>query len=217
MNNMNIILATSNISKIKEFKEIFQNVSNLNNVKIYSMIDLGYNLDPEETADDFKGNAFIKSNALWDSLVNDKNEIFDENNDIVLSDDSGLMIDYLGGEPGVKSARYLGDVTYRQRFDYIINKMKNIKGKDRSCKFLCTLCMIKKDKTGTKVIEYFEGKVDGEISEKIVGTSGFGYDPIFYIPSLKKTLAELEGVEKNSMSHRKIAINQFISYITNIS
>lgn len=211
---MNIILATSNKSKLNEFKEIFNDIKFSEDVNIYTMLDLGYDVDPDENAKDFRGNAFIKANALLQSLIKDDCKLFDHTKDIVVSDDSGLMIDALNGEPGLKSARFLGDKTYKERFLYILDRMKDVEGKDRSCRFMTTLCAIREDEGNTKVISYYEGIIDGEISTEIRGEDGFGYDPIFYLPNIGKTLAELPIKDKNNISHRRMAINKFIMDIT---
>lgn len=206
---MKIILATHNKSKLKEFKSIFENIDFFKETGWCSKLDLGIEYEPEETASDFRGNSFIKANDLWERTENIRKK-----DDIIISDDSGFIIDYLGGEPGIRSARYLGDISYDERFKYIIDKLKNAKEDERTCRFITTICMIRNNESGEKEVKYFEGKIEGKVAYEKRGNDGFGYDPIFYLKEYDKTVAELNQSEKNKISHRRIAINKLIEYIT---
>lgn len=195
-----ILIASSNKSKIEEIKQIF---SKLENIKIFSLSDLNLKeLDIKEDGKTFKENAYKKAYAYASkySLV-------------TLSDDSGLEVDYLGGEPGVKSARYAGE---NSSADDLIKKLLfNLEGvgpSQRTARFKCMVCLYN---PSTNESVYSEGVCEGSISTHKIGTNGFGYDPIFFIGETKKTMAELSKVDKNQVSHRfkaldslKIAISE---------
>ena len=157
-----IIFATGNQHKLEEIRAI------LPGFDIISAKKAGVSLDIEETGTTFKENAYIKAKAIWDITGG-----------IVMSDDSGLEVDYIGGEPGVYSSRYMGEDT-----SYTI-KNQNIKD-------------------GTTL--FCEGSMEGLIATQISGSNGFGYDPILYLPEYQKTSAEISPEEKNKISHRGKAL-----------
>ena len=194
---MEIIIATSNQHKVEEFKKILQ----LHNVEVKSLLDYDFDFEVDENGDTFGENALIKARELAKKL-----------NKCVISDDSGLVIDALNGEPGIKSARYLGlDTSYTYKNSVILERMNSFVGSDRSCRFVCAIAYIDE----LMVEHVFEGAIEGVIGDKINGENGFGYDPIFYLPQYNKSLAQLDDVEKNKISHRYIAIEKFLEYITN--
>ena len=193
-----ILIASSNKSKIKEIKQIF---SDLKKIKIYSLEEL--NLEEINVTEDgktFKENAYKKAFAYANKY-----------NYICLSDDSGLEVDYLGGAPGVKSARYAG---INSSADALMNKLlSNLTGlTQRTARFKCEVCIY--DPKSNESI-YSEGVCEGSINTHKVGSNGFGYDPIFLLKGTNKTMAELSDDEKNQISHRfkaldslKIAISE---------
>ena len=142
----------------------------------------------------FEENAIIKAKTIM--------EITGE---IAIADDSGLEVDYLDGAPGIYSARFLGeDTSYDIKNNYIIDKLKDAKGKERSARFVCAVAAAFPDGQ-SKVIR---GTMEGSIGYEIKGENGFGYDPIFYLPQYGKYSAELTSDEKNAISHRGEALRR---------
>ena len=181
-----IIFATGNQNKLKEIKAI------LPSFNIISAKEAGVSLDIEETGTTFKDNAYIKAKAIWDITGG-----------IVLSDDSGLEVDYIGGEPGVYSSRYMGeDTSYNIKNQNIIDRLSNAKGNERSARFRACICAILDD--GTTI--FTDGSMEGLIATYIKGENGFGYDPILFLPEYNKTSAEISPDEKNKISHRGKAL-----------
>ncbi|EFU78005.1 RdgB/HAM1 family non-canonical purine NTP pyrophosphatase [Lachnoanaerobaculum saburreum] len=181
-----IIFATGNQHKLEEIRAI------LPTFDIISAKEAGISLDIEETGTTFKENAYIKAKAIWNITGG-----------IVLSDDSGLEVDYIGGEPGVYSSRYMGeDTSYTVKNQNIIERLHNAKGTERSARFRACICAILED--GSTI--FTEGIMEGLIADYILGTSGFGYDPILYLPEYNKTSAEISPEEKNKISHRGKAL-----------
>ena len=161
-------------------------------MEILSMKEAGVHADIVEDGETFAQNAEIKAKAVWARTGG-----------IVLADDSGLAVDYLGGEPGVYSARYMGeDTSYDIKNQAIIDRLKGAKGKERSARFVCDIAAVLPDGT----VIHTEGFMEGQIAEKPAGTEGFGYDPILYIPELGVTSAELTLEQKNQISHRGKAL-----------
>ncbi len=184
-----IIFATKNKGKIKEIQAILGN-----DYIVKSMEEIGIDIDVIEDGKTFEENAIKKAV-----------EIMKVTNKIVLADDSGLEIDYLNGEPGVYSARYMGeDTPYEIKNTKILELLNNVEENKRGARFVSViaLAMPQKQPVTTK------GTIEGIIGYEIKGSNGFGYDPIFYIPELKKTCAELSLEEKNKISHRGKALEQ---------
>lgn len=183
-----IIFATGNENKLKEIRQIMKDI----NFEIVSMKEAGINIDIEETGSSFLENSYIKAKTIWDITGG-----------IVMADDSGLVIDYLNGEPGVYSARYMGeDTAYEIKNAKILEIMKEAKGSERSARFVASIVCILPDGRDLSVIETMEGL----IADKIAGENGFGYDPILYLPEYSCTSAELSPEEKNKISHRGKAL-----------
>jgi len=179
-----LLLATSNPHKLEEFRTIFSDVP----LRLLSLNDVQLNVDVEETGNTFAENAELKGRAYAQM-----------SHMLTLADDSGLEIDALGGVPGVHSARYLGrETSYEERFRVILEQLKGLPLEQRSARFRCVIAVTS---TSGK-IHVVEGIVEGVIAESPRGTHGFGYDPIFFLPELGKTFAELEPVVKNRISHR---------------
>ena len=183
-----IVFATGNEGKMREVRMILADLG----MEILSMKEAGLHADIVEDGETFAQNAEIKAKAVWARTGG-----------IVLADDSGLAVDYLGGEPGVYSARYMGeDTSYDIKNQAIIDRLKGAKGKERSARFVCDIAAVLPDGT----VIHTEGFMEGQIAEKPAGTEGFGYDPILYIPELGVTSAELTLEQKNQISHRGKAL-----------
>lgn len=186
-----IIIATNNKGKLKEFNEIL----NEYNIKCLGLEDIGFNDDIVEDGATFKGNALIKAKT-----------IFDYTNKPVVSDDSGLCVTSLNNAPGIHSARYMNLETFDEKMDYIINQLIN---KEKDAHFNCTLCLYTKNE-----IYYFEGLLNGKISNEKMGKNGFGYDPIFIPNNYTQTLAQLDSKTKNNISHRNNAIKKLMDFLS---
>lgn len=183
-----IVFATTNEGKVKEIKEILGDFP----IEVVSMKEMGITADIEENGATFEENSLIKARALA-KLTGLP----------ALADDSGLEVDYLNGEPGIYSARYLGrDTDYDYKNNYIIDKLSGAKGEERSARFVCVISLVLPD--GREFVE--RGVVEGLIGYEQKGENGFGYDPIFYLPEYGKTSAELPPEEKNRISHRGKAL-----------
>lgn len=183
-----IVFATTNEGKVKEIKEILGDFP----IEVVSMKEMGITADIEENGATFEENSLIKARALV-KLTGLP----------ALADDSGLEVDYLNGEPGIYSARYLGrDTDYDYKNNYIIDKLSGAKGEDRSARFVCVISLVLPD--GREFVE--RGVVEGLIGYEQKGENGFGYDPIFYLPEYGKTSAELPPEKKNKISHRGKAL-----------
>jgi XTP/dITP diphosphohydrolase len=185
-----VIIATKNQGKVKEFESLFSPKG----VAVKSLLDFPEAIDVEETGITFQENAILKAEAIAKQ--------FDK---MVIADDSGLCIDALNGEPGVYSARYAGNEKNDEaNIKKVLEKMQGIPLPERTAHFHCALAIAVPGHE-TMVVE---GTCEGLITEEKQGTHGFGYDPIFYVPSLKKTMAQMEKEEKNKISHRANALKQ---------
>ena len=183
-----IIFATGNEGKMREIREILKELG----VPVLSMKEAGVSLEIEENGSTFEENAMIKARAVWNRTGG-----------IVLADDSGLVVDALNGEPGVHSARYMGEETsYEIKNRQIIRRLEGAEGRDRSARFVCVIAAVLPDGTERKT----EGTMEGVIAMEPAGEGGFGYDPILYLPEYGKTGAELTMEEKNAISHRGKAL-----------
>ncbi|MBR4795232.1 MAG: RdgB/HAM1 family non-canonical purine NTP pyrophosphatase [Lachnospiraceae bacterium] len=190
---MRIIFATGNEGKLREIREILSDLG----LEIVSMKEAGIKADIVEDGKSFKENALIKARAI--SKI--------AKGELVMADDSGLVIDALNGEPGIYSARYMGeDTSYDIKNNAILDRMKGCRGEERSARFVCAVAAVITDDDG-QVREYTtEGAFEGVIADEIAGANGFGYDPIFYVPEKHMTSAELTSEEKNELSHRGKAL-----------
>lgn len=183
-----IVFATGNQGKMREIKLILADLG----MEILSMKEAGADVDIVEDGATFGENAEIKAKAVWKKTGG-----------IVLADDSGLVVDYLNGEPGIYSARYLGeDTSYEVKNQIIIDRVKAAKGSERSARFVCAIAAVLPDGS----VFHTEAAMEGQIAEKPAGAGGFGYDPILYIPEFGVTSAELTIEQKNKISHRGKAL-----------
>lgn len=185
-----LLLATTNQGKLKEFRAIFTELP----FRLLSLHDVQIETDVEETGMTFAENAILKATFYAQAA-----------NMLALSDDSGLEIDSMNGEPGVYSARFAGrDTPYTERFRLIFERLRAVPPNQRTARFRCVLALA--DPTGK--VETTEGTIEGLITERPRGENGFGYDPIFFVPELHKTTAELTPEEKHQISHRGRAARQ---------
>ena len=183
-----IVFATGNEGNMKEIRLILADLG----MEILSMKEAGANPDICENGKTFGENAEIKARAVWE-----------ETGGIVLADDSGLVVDYIGGEPGIYSARYMGeDTSYAVKNQVIIERLKGAQGNERSARFVCNIAAVLPDGS----VLHTEKTMEGLIAEEPAGDGGFGYDPILYIPEFGKTSAQLTIEEKNRISHRGKAL-----------
>jgi len=181
---MKIVIATGNAGKMKEIKSIFNN----SKYEVVSMKEEGISADVDENGATFEENALIKAR-----------EIAKISGNIVLADDSGLEVDALNKEPGIYSARYMGeDTPYSIKNANIIERLEGVEFEKRTARFVCAVAAVYPDGKELVVRETMEGYIGYE--EK--GANGFGYDPIFYLKEFDKTSAEISLEEKNEISHR---------------
>ena len=196
---MKIYLATGNKGKVEELIPLVKKY-----IPFVSEVLAQAPKDADEIEETFLGNAKIKSRALLKELLN-LNPLYPF---YVLSDDSGLEVEALGRRPGVHSARYAGDhvsaEAHIQKLLFEMNEKAN-----RKCRYVCALSLLKV-LSPTQVEDFgAEGYCEGEILFEAKGTGGFGYDPVFWVPSLKKRMSEATLAEKNSLSHRQRAFESF--------
>lgn len=186
---MKLIIASNNAHKVSEIKAILGCFYD----EILSLREAGIDIDVVEDADTFEGNALKKAREVF--AVADA--------DAVLSDDSGLMVDALGGAPGVYSARYAGeghdDAANNAK---LLDALKDVPGEKRTARFRTSVALIRRGMPAVTA----DGSVEGVILRSPQGENGFGYDPLFYYEPLKKSFAQLTPEEKNSVSHRKRAL-----------
>ena len=162
--------------------------------EILSMKEAGISVDIVEDGSTFEENARIKARAVFQAAGGDA---------IVLADDSGLEIDYLGGEPGIYSARYLGeDTSYTVKNQALLDRLKGVEKAERTARFVCAIAAVFPD--GQEVVK--RGTIEGYIGDKPAGSNGFGYDPIFYVDEFGCSTAELPPEQKNALSHRGNAL-----------
>ena len=193
--NKIIIIATKNKGKSREIKEILK----IDGVRYLDLYDLDFNDRIVEYGRSFEENALIKAAA-----------IFDRYRKPVVADDSGLVVEALNGRPGVYSARYAGEnATDRDNNELLLDELLNLPDIERKARFVCVAVFY----YDVNRYDVERGEVEGYITHKPVGDKGFGYDPIFYLPDLKKTMAELTPEEKNKISHRGQAFRRLKNHI----
>lgn len=188
---MKLIFASNNPNKLKEIKALVPT-----NIEVLSLNDMHYDAEIEETGDTLEANAAIKART-----------IFDATGEACFADDSGLMVDFLNGQPGVKSARYAGEPSDNMANMQLL--LKNLGDTaNRSAKFQTVICY--KD---AHQEHFFKGEVHGQITYEMSGSKGFGYDPIFIPNGYQLTFAEMLPEEKNKISHRKNALAQMLDFL----
>ena len=184
-----LILASNNAHKVEEIKSILEDYS------ILTLKDINYTEEIVEDGTTFEENALIKARTICKY-----------SGKTAISDDSGLSVELLDGRPGVYSARYSKEQTDEKNIEKVLLELNGQKSK---AKFVSVIALVKPD--GTELT--FRGECHGEIIFEKRGTNGFGYDTIFYVPSLDKTFAELSAEQKNSISHRKQSLEKFSQYL----
>lgn len=196
---MKILLATANMGKVKELNEMLKG----QDIRVLSLRDFPDVPEIEETGASFAENALLKARkaAEISGLVS-------------LADDSGLEVDALNGEPGIFSARYAGEPkSDEQNIDKLLAKLDSVPEANRTARFRCLIALVVPD--GQEFLA--EGTVEGRILSARRGSGGFGYDPVFFLPELDKTMAELSLDEKNTLSHRAKALFQVVPLIKSLS
>jgi XTP/dITP diphosphohydrolase len=195
-----LFLASSNPGKLAEYRALA--ARSLGSAPIELELLPGFDSLPgfEESAPTFVENAAGK--ALHYSSLQEG---------LVFADDSGLVVPGLGGAPGVHSARYAGArATNSERIEKLLDEMQGLTGNERAAYFVCAIALAKQG----RALAIATGRVDGEILGAARGTGGFGYDPVFYFPALKKSFAELTAAEKNQQSHRGKAFRKMLGALS---
>lgn len=183
-----IVFATGNQGKMREIRQILAGMD----VDILSMKEAGISMDIVEDGTTFEENAIIKAKAVASATKH-----------IVLADDSGLEIDYLNKEPGIYSARYMGeDTSYDIKNANLIERLSGVEDEKRTARFVCAIAAVLPDGQILTV----QGVIEGRIAYEPKGSNGFGFDPIFYLPEYECTSAELSEEDKNAISHRGRAL-----------
>ena len=183
-----LLVATHNEGKVTEYRELLAGI----NVRLVKLSDVGIRWDVEET-----GNSFLENAVLKATVYARASKL------LTLADDSGLEVDALNGEPGVRTARFGGNgLSSVQRYRLLLQKLEAIPWPNRSARFCCVVALADSD----DVITTASGTIEGRIALEPSGTAGFGYDPIFYVPEAGVTMAELPAAVKNRISHRARAL-----------
>ena len=190
-----LCIATTNPNKLSEIRELLADVP----VQLKSLRDVPPIAEPEETGTTFQENARLK--ALYYAAHSGMRTV---------AEDSGLVIDALGGEPGVRSARFLReDASYPERFAEIHRRLAQTPDEPRTARFVCALAVV----DNGRVIYETTGTVEGEIADAPRGGYGFGYDPIFYYPPYGSTLSEVASARKNAVAHRGVAFRRLADWL----
>jgi len=194
---MTLLLATTNRDKVREIRSILSNTA----VHLVGLGDIPPIVEPEETGATFEENA--RQKARYYAAHSGVRTI---------AEDSGLVVDALDGEPGVRSARYLRpDASYPERFDAIFKQLSERPDRPRTARFVCAVAVA--DGDGDRILFETTGTVEGLVAEKAAGSHGFGYDPIFYFPSYNATLAEVSEEAKLAVAHRGQAFRKLASWL----
>lgn len=189
MKEQRIVFATGNENKMIEIRMILADLG----LPVYSMKQAGVEMEIIEDGATFEENALIKAVAIAKVLPAD----------IILADDSGLEIDYLDKAPGIYSARFAGENTsYDIKNNLLLDKLQDVPDDRRTARFVCAIAAVFPDGTSETV----RGTIEGIIGHEIIGSNGFGYDPIFYVPEYGCTTAQMDPHLKNELSHRGKAL-----------
>lgn len=188
---MRAVLASKNAHKLEEIAQIVQKFG----LELVLQSELGIDIEVDETGTTFEENSMLKAQAVLEA-----------SGMIAIADDSGLMVDALDGAPGVYTARYGGEAvkTDKERYEYLLKQMEHVPDGERGAKFVCVITLAFPD--GTAIVA--RGECAGEILRTPRGEQGFGYDPVFYVPSEGKSMAELPAARKNEISHRARALEE---------
>jgi len=190
-----LLVATRNLNKIYELNQILSP----NSFELFNLSDLSIDFTVEETGKTFEQNAILKAEQYGK-----KSQL------LTIADDSGLEVELLNGDPGVFSARYGGKKSDKERNDFLIQNLQPFKEQEIFAKFVCVIAIwIPKLFT----VKTFKGEIQGIIHLETKGNNGFGYDPLFFIPSKKKTFAEMNSCEKHEVSHRGQAMAKAVEFL----
>jgi len=196
---LKVILATGNQDKVREIRQILGEAP----VELVSLAEFPDVTPAEEDGRSFEENALKKAISVWQ-----------QTGLAALADDSGLEVDALNGEPGVRSARFAGEgASYEDNNRKLLEKLRSVPQEKRKAAFVCVAAMV--TPRGKMIIQ--RGEVRGRIIDEYRGEGGFGYDPVFYLPGEKKTMAEIGPDEKNKISHRAQAFNAMRKFILTLS
>ena len=194
---MRFVAATGNKGKLKEIKEILAAFP----LDVVSMGEAGIHDEIEETGKTFEENAVIKASYISGIT-----------NDIVMADDSGLEVDYLNGEPGIYSSRFAGEgASDEDKNKKLLRLLQGVPFEKRTARFVCAVAVVFPSGRSFTV----KGTCEGYIGEKPAGINGFGYDPLFYVPGYKMTIAEMDIETKNRISHRGKALRMMVEELKN--
>ena len=189
-----LLLVTRNLAKVKEYSLLFQDAP----FHLTTLAEEGINMEVDEIGHTLEENAQLKATA------------YASNRFLVMADDSGLEVDALGGEPGSLSARYAGkDASDKERIALLLSRLDGVPWERRSARFRCIIAIA----SVSRIVGLCEGECQGIITFEPRGDHGFGYDPIFYLPELGKTMAELSLEEKNRLSHRGKAAREALKVL----
>jgi XTP/dITP diphosphohydrolase len=192
---MRLLVATTNQDKLREIRSLLASV----NVELITLRDLPPVPEPEETGETFQENARLK--ARYYSAASGL---------MTIAEDSGLVIDSLGGEPGVRSARFLRpDAPYAERFDVILRRLAEHPERGRAARFLCAATVVDDDRILFETV----GTIEGEIADAPRGNGGFGYDPIFFYPPYDMTLGQVREDAKLAVAHRGVAFRAVATWL----
>ncbi len=204
LKNLTILIASNNAHKLQEFREIFAQFG-AEGVEMFTPKSLGFDLDPEETADTYVGNALIKARAFYAALKNPRGLY-------VMADDSGLEVDALSGRPGLLSARYHKAAPNHDGCAALLGEMTAVPDDQRSARFRAVIALVVP--SGDENL--FEGICEGGIGYQKRGEGGFGFDPVFKVANDSRHLAELSAQEKHVISHRGVAARQVIAFLQSV-
>lgn len=194
MSKKKLVFATGNQGKVNEFKQMLGD-----DYEIYSMKDLGIDVEIVEDGKTFEENAIIKAKTVMEAT-----------GEMVLADDSGFEVDYLNKEPGIYSARYMGeDTPYSEKNAELLRRCEGVPEEKREARFVCVIACAYPDGS----VDTATGVIEGKLAHEQRGENGFGYDPIFFLPERGCTTGELEPEEKNAISHRGIAIRKMVDIL----
>jgi XTP/dITP diphosphohydrolase len=199
-----LLIATTNRDKLREIHSVLTGVP----VELLTLADLPPVEEPDETGTTFAENARLKALHYADAAL-----ALNDASLLTIAEDSGLEVDALDGEPGVRSARFLRpDASYAERFDVIFSRLASQPGRSRTARFICALAAVR----GTDVVFETTGTVEGEIAAEPRGAHGFGYDPIFLYPPYGRTLAEVDDERKLRVAHRGHAFRNLAKWLEGI-
>ncbi len=197
---MKLIMATTNKDKVREIREMLDGFD----IDIISLAEAGITAKIEENGTTFEENAIIKAETIRDLTEQ-----------MVIADDSGLVVDAMDGGPGVYSARFMGEDTgYDVKCGAILKNLEGLEDEKRGARFVCAMALAYPKETG-KETSIFKGIFEGRIAYEPKGENGFGYDPIFYVPEKQRTAAQLSDEEKNEVSHRGEALRKAVEELKN--